>query len=895
MMATFYLVNHRNRRMQQYSWKVISSTISIFSAVLLFQGVNGVVEYVVSMEDHSLLQQFYIDILQMFCWFGILQLMLGYFSGAFGEHWHKPKTLSEMQTNMKTFAVLLGHITGFSAINAWGTLQQIMFYDVTTGGEGIKDSGHVGLHGSTLRAALVIPIAYVAMSVVYTLTEGVRMKVSKQDNDISEYEMYWMTETEDTENDVTGLTISFLIVQVLRLVIGGYLPNQEGEELEKVKHSYWQSFTLVSLSVLFAFIKGKIPPIQGFHRTHSVTMLVIAMSVAWCFLFSTSWTVLRATDFEEHEAIESVVLALISTCVSFLIILLALEAIELRYKGHPPEIVERSVHAVLESLGILVGFSWERSFDSAIKIISEEVTIMPEAVTKLCLAIALFTLVGPAWRLYILPIVLTLDEEERLEQEEVALKSLYGKLMAGTIEATHHMVQAPLEYLLSKSEGQEAEDMQEKARERLEVMEQKMKIETLTKEHSRLSEQSIIVATRLFHLGHADVLKRTKEEKQEVARASELRRAMIDMEAVDKERQREIAKLNQRIQELEVFSGTEADRMREMGDMQAKIADSEMRAQKAESESVRTLDSLATVTKEVAALRVDIAAKDVEIEKLLLQGSHSFGVEVEEREEAQVTLLQAEVAARMEEVEALRNQLQHNGASSEAAASEVPSVTLTSRNASGNTLPSPWQNNSRAGRVVGGLHHLVQEGEAQAAALLHTIGAGIAHGHTQPSAFAAKAASQVPRVALQQVPKSPAPTSPISPISPSSLPTRTRMTSAPAPWVPTATTAGQKPPQEPLQVKPPQEPLQVTRRSGQEPLPTNPMNRSPRVVMRSNPSSTATSPVQVIAGQPPPLSPSASQGKPQGGVAQQSAYLRGSQAPWVQQVANNSLQTPLLR
>ena len=76
IMSIFYLINWEDRDIQRYSWAAVSSTISIFCAVLLFQSIDGVVNLLVGAEELSALQ-FTTDAAQMIAWFLLLQIVLG--------------------------------------------------------------------------------------------------------------------------------------------------------------------------------------------------------------------------------------------------------------------------------------------------------------------------------------------------------------------------------------------------------------------------------------------------------------------------------------------------------------------------------------------------------------------------------------------------------------------------------------------------------------------------------------------------------------------------------------------------------------------------------------------------------------------------------------------------
>merc|ERR1719174_1639367 len=72
-MSLFYLVNHQDPDMQRYTWTVIGTTISIFSAVLLFQSVEGMLHHYV-LEELPQILAVCVAFLHMSLWFILTQV-----------------------------------------------------------------------------------------------------------------------------------------------------------------------------------------------------------------------------------------------------------------------------------------------------------------------------------------------------------------------------------------------------------------------------------------------------------------------------------------------------------------------------------------------------------------------------------------------------------------------------------------------------------------------------------------------------------------------------------------------------------------------------------------------------------------------------------------------------
>eukprot|EP00928_Gymnodinium_smaydae_P035624 TRINITY_DN25041_c0_g1_i1.p1 TRINITY_DN25041_c0_g1~~TRINITY_DN25041_c0_g1_i1.p1 ORF type:complete len:764 (-),score=229.49 TRINITY_DN25041_c0_g1_i1:37-2328(-) len=138
---------------------------------------------------------------------------------------------------------------------------------------------------------------------------------------------------------------------------------------------------------------------------------IAAMSFAWCLYFSV-WESLTGHVFQHDESIAGVVTALIVTFLS-MFLMRSLDCVadldETDYE------TDASIRALIFSLATLIGFSWERSFDSAIEGVTERTEdLFPPQMTKLLLAVMIVKLVFPTWQTCIFSRVLSIWAEEKV-------------------------------------------------------------------------------------------------------------------------------------------------------------------------------------------------------------------------------------------------------------------------------------------------------------------------------------------------------------------------------------------------------------------------------------------------------------------------------------------------
>lgn len=331
--------------------------------------------------------------------------------------------MKKVELNVKSYAVLFSHLSGFAAINAWGSLQQSFFK---------QSSGHV---------LIVVPIGLIGLFMMYTGYGAIRDYIARMDDgEKDEFEEKWNEETEESEHDVAGLSLSFLTVQALRFKIGGVLPNQEGIENDTDYSSHggkqWHllcgsGVIFFILSILVVFSEERLE-----HRIHKMShhaqervkrMVEIlnnyfTFAFAWCVFYGVKWAVQSLKLSDEH-ALMAVVLALLLSAMSFAFIFGLDAMMDNKLFGEDSEAAGAAAEKMITALGILIGFSWEQCFDTAVTVIAEGQHVLNPAISKLLMSILLVLIVFPAWRGYILP------TEQALLGEDTEAKYFFAKAL----------------------------------------------------------------------------------------------------------------------------------------------------------------------------------------------------------------------------------------------------------------------------------------------------------------------------------------------------------------------------------------------------------------------------------------------------------------------------------
>jgi hypothetical protein len=125
------------------------------------------------------------------------------------------------------------------------------------------------------------------------------------------------------------------------------------------------------------------------------------MNMAWSYFYATKWTLgAMPLPWGGNTTLLCAVEAALVSVVGFGFIFILDKCADASWTG---DSADECIKGVINAIGIVVGFSWEQSFDAAVAALGSN-TPCP-VVTKQLMAIACAMLVIPAWKVYMLPVL----------------------------------------------------------------------------------------------------------------------------------------------------------------------------------------------------------------------------------------------------------------------------------------------------------------------------------------------------------------------------------------------------------------------------------------------------------------------------------------------------------
>jgi len=457
----YYLTHVLDHDIRRTAWRFISDTISIFCAVILFSSINDIFEAIV--EDMSIGFKIWLNRLYVAVWYACLCASIAWCSGMgrglhvrerilkerggkIGEKEHVFSELQRTKNNLRC-CLLFAHVTGFAGIAGWSLKQNQPWYSSSPG-----------------HCALLIPEAILWYYVIIKgLRLGRRFMESRfiektKDGEMDELIDMAEEQLEDGENDFFGLFMSFLIVNTLRFVVGGTLPNEEGSEGSATfHHSGLQTFLMYLLALFFLVLahrlltfkrdlektsSGTSPYLalsnkiwscsevkeidflrqEGAHTLERMLILsvnVITMSFAWCLMYATQWFL--APYFLEEELVLGIVLAMTISTLSATFVCVLDHVADKKEETEAGEQAGEVYRKLIESFGMLVGFAWEKSFDAALEGVAGEDNKWLKPLLGLMTVLCML----PLWRSHVIP----------METEHGYLLGILPKTVHGRFEA----------------------------------------------------------------------------------------------------------------------------------------------------------------------------------------------------------------------------------------------------------------------------------------------------------------------------------------------------------------------------------------------------------------------------------------------------------------------------
>mmetsp|Transcript_141550 Transcript_141550/g.452520 ORF Transcript_141550/g.452520 Transcript_141550/m.452520 type:complete len:513 (+) Transcript_141550:2502-4040(+) len=377
----------------------------------------------------------------------------------------------------KAWSTLLAHMGGFAAISAGGAMQHLETFK-----------------SNPLLAFLPVVITTIVLFVLFQMTGILRNKL-KEDARTSgrpgKRAIMVHEIISEAENDILALAISFNLIQVARFAIEGQLPDIEGRQepaipvtLIRVFLMFGCSLAFVGLSIGMAGVRSKLveslekereaahaksTPGAAHHgavhgeakegeeaeedetmaeRLTDIIMNAFAMCSAWCTLFGARavWMLSGMNNTIEVTSIDGRILLAIMLSIGSFVVVYYLDKVDDAMRESPGAVntsAEKAISSIVGAISVLVGFTWENSFDGAVAAVASLNSAHPQC-TKFVLGIVVFGSLAIPWRRFILKRALQLEDLKMARDKALIIKSKQDALKALAEAGNHLDVTRPL-------------------------------------------------------------------------------------------------------------------------------------------------------------------------------------------------------------------------------------------------------------------------------------------------------------------------------------------------------------------------------------------------------------------------------------------------------------------
>lgn len=442
IMVMFWFVNNDDPDFRYYTWMTISLTTSIFVSVFSYDCIKGLIEYMIRGRSRSIF--ILASLGQTIMYFTFMQAVVWYESGMWDDkifdstrlkiqdqvevRYSIPEQIEDRKSKMRCWAAIGAHMAAFASINLGGYFQHGAIF-----------------RGRPLLCFAIIPVFFFGHTTVCRFCFWLRCLEEEDLDEINTYEAPCDSDDDRTENtgflyldqrqhaerwaranfsstideaerDIPALCVSFLSMQAIRFNVSGVMPNNLGVEIGDHVHAQWENAVLMAVCVgcivlltVFVFCRNVFNWEGHIKRMLDVLEGTCAMMVAWGILFYFKWEIRRSFPEagDPNTNASRVILATMVTFLSFFSIYVLDKLADMDCTG---EITDKAIYRVIESFGILTGFSWEQAFDGGTEAIAWFTRAYLEpAFTETILAMIVALIVLPAWRRYILSKVISLQ------------------------------------------------------------------------------------------------------------------------------------------------------------------------------------------------------------------------------------------------------------------------------------------------------------------------------------------------------------------------------------------------------------------------------------------------------------------------------------------------------